>query len=143
MLGTGERKYSKEEVAKNLVKSVENFNDANPHKFLWKVIVVVEENDRDSLMALKKHVKDRRVVSESVQITLLGVRKEDVNEADGILERCLNEQTGYYLFSKTTVNFKFENCSSKWLTLDYLGLIHAQFNYITFHSILRHNINNI
>ena len=96
MLGTGSHQYAKEDVVKDIVESVKTFNTQASYQSLTKVFLVVEKNDKDSLLAAQTHFpynSSALVNPESVKVTLLGFRAEDPTNAASILTRCLNEQT--------------------------------------------------
>ena len=114
MLGTGALHYAKQDVVKDVVQSVEIYNARFPNQSLKKVVLVIESHDRESLLASRDHRPSNssaRVKSESVKVTFLGIRHEDLTNAVSILARCLNEQTSnergsnFILLSVSELNF--------------------------------------
>ena len=96
MLGTGAHHYAKEDVVKDVVRSVEIYNTESPDHSLKKVLLVIESSDKDSLPAIRNHFPNNsstHVKSKSVEVIFLGIRDEDLTYAASILTRCFNEQT--------------------------------------------------
>ena len=96
MLGTGAHQYAKETVVTDIAESIKLFNTEFPSQSLIKVLLVVEKNDKESLLAAQKHFpydSSAIVDLESVEVTFLGIRSEDLKNAASILETSFYEQT--------------------------------------------------
>ena len=111
MLGTGAHQYAKQSVVKDIVRSIKHFDTQFLSQPLKKVFLVVKENDNESLLATQSHFLYNTSVpvdSESVEVTFLGIRSEDLTNAASILAKSFYEHTsnepGNCSFFKISLN---------------------------------------
>ena len=105
MLGTGAHHYTKETVVTDIVESIKIFNTDFPSQSLKKVFLVIRKNDIESLLTAQNHFPyntSAPIDLESVEITFLGIRSEDLMKAASTLDTSFYEQT-----SKETGTFSF------------------------------------